>query len=84
MNCCNCNKELDNEIIAFCEKCEEYYCMKCTKDHNHGLSFFEYKNNDEYKNCIPIEERIKFKINLGVEISTYITWNSIKLKELEV
>ncbi|WP_405268525.1 hypothetical protein [Methanobrevibacter sp.] len=53
MNCCNCNKELDNEIIAFCEKCEEYYCMKCTKGHNHhGLSFFEYKNNEKY--LIPI------------------------------
>ena len=49
-----------------------------------SLRAFEYKNNGEYKNCIPIEERIKFKINLGVEISTYITWNSIKLKELEV
>lgn len=49
-----------------------------------SLRAFEYKNNDGYKNCIPIEERIKFKINLGVEISTYITWNSIKLKELEV
>lgn len=44
MNCCSkCNKELDNEIIAFCEKCEKYYCMNCTKGHNHGLSFFEYK-----------------------------------------
>ena len=52
MNCCNCNKELDNEIIAFCEKCEEYYCMNCTKNHNHGLSFFEYKDNEKY--LIPI------------------------------
>ena len=53
-------------------------------DHYLSWRAFEYKNNGEYKNCIPIEERIKFKINLGVEISTYITWNSIKLKELEV
>lgn len=52
MNCSKCNKKLDNEIIAFCEKCEEYYCMKCTKDHNHGLSFFECKNRE--LNLIPI------------------------------
>ena len=52
MNCFKCNKEFDDEIIAFCEKCEEYYCMKCTKGHNHGLTFFEYKNGEKY--LIPI------------------------------
>lgn len=53
MNCSNCKRELDNEIIAYCEKCEKYYCMKCSKGHdNHGLSFFEYRNNE--KILIPI------------------------------
>lgn len=40
MKCTNCGKTLKNEIIVFCEKCEEYYCMKCSRKHkNHGLTF---------------------------------------------
>lgn len=49
-----------------------------------SLRAFEYQSNIEYKNDIPIEERMKFKINSNAEIITYITWSSIKLKKLEV
>lgn len=45
VNCDNCGKELNNEIIAYCEKCEEIYCMSCCKGHSHGLSFRRYENN---------------------------------------
>ena len=43
MRCDNCNKDLNNEIIAYCEKCEEIYCMSCCKGHSHGLSFMRYE-----------------------------------------
>ena len=52
MKCANCNKVLNDEIIAFCEKCEEIYCMSCCKGHGHGLSFMRYKNNELF--TIPI------------------------------
>lgn len=45
MKCANCNRTLKNEIIAFCEKCEEMYSMNCCKDHSHGLTFIEYEND---------------------------------------
>lgn len=44
MRCDNCNKDLNNEIIAYCEKCEEIYCMSCCKGHSHGLSFMRYEH----------------------------------------
>ena len=46
MRCGKCKKNLNNETIAFCEKCEEYYCMNCsTKHRKHNLTFFKVKNN---------------------------------------
>lgn len=45
LRCCECNKELNNEDITYCEKCEEYYCMECSYKHvNHGIVFFRYEN----------------------------------------
>lgn len=45
MKCANCKKTLKDEIVAYCEKCEEIYCMNCCKGHTHGLSFMKYENN---------------------------------------
>ena len=40
MNCDLCGETLKNGIIAFCEKCEKYYCMNCyTKHRKHQLIF---------------------------------------------
>ncbi|MEE0025253.1 hypothetical protein [Methanobrevibacter sp.] len=45
MKCAECKKELNNELIAFCEKCEKYYCISCSSNHGHKLSFCDYTNN---------------------------------------
>ncbi|WP_296851860.1 hypothetical protein [uncultured Methanobrevibacter sp.] len=46
MKCSDCNKDLKDELIAFCEKCEKYYCIKCSIKHKtHGLTFARLKND---------------------------------------
>lgn len=55
LRCRGCNKQLNNNDLAYCEKCEEYYCMECCYKHvNHGIVFFRYEN-----------EKLN-KINVGV------------------
>ena len=50
MECSDCNKILNNEPVAYCEKCEEYYCMDCCYKHvNHGIVFFRYENKQLHK-----------------------------------
>lgn len=47
MKCSDCNKDLNNELIAFCEKCEKYYCIKCSMKHKtHGLTFARLENDN--------------------------------------
>lgn len=46
MKCFSCGKKIDDEPVAFCEKCEKYYCMDCCHKHiNHGIIFFRNKND---------------------------------------
>ena len=46
MKCESCGKTLNNEPIAFCEKCEKYYCMNCyTKHRNHEINFHRITND---------------------------------------
>lgn len=50
LRCSDCNKQLNNEEITYCEKCEKYYCMECCYKHsNHGIVFFRYENEQLYK-----------------------------------
>ena len=45
MKCDSCGKTLKDGIIAFCEKCEKYYCMNCyTKHRNHGIIFKRFRD----------------------------------------
>ena len=46
MKCNSCGKTLNDEMIAFCEKCEKHYCMDCyTKHRNHKLIFKRLEND---------------------------------------
>lgn len=46
MECSDCGKDLNDGIISFCEKCERYYCMDCSRKHNnHRLTFARLDNN---------------------------------------
>lgn len=46
MKCDSCGKTLEDKIIAFCEKCEKYYCMNCSKKHNHNeINFLRIDDN---------------------------------------
>lgn len=50
MKCSNCERNLNDEIIAFCEKCEKYFCMECSSKHNsHRLTFARLENNNLIK-----------------------------------
>lgn len=45
MKCDSCKRTLNDELVAFCEKCEKYYCMNCyTKHRNHKLIFNRLEN----------------------------------------
>ena len=52
----------------------------------HYLSWraFEYKNNEEYKQDKPVGEKINLKMNVKVEINTYISWEKIKAKSIPI
>lgn len=63
MKCDECNKQFNNEIIAYCEKCEKIYCMDCCKGHSHGLSFMRYENNEF------------FTIDIGVTAMGYVDYH---------
>lgn len=46
MKCDSCGKTLEDEIIAFCEKCEKYYCMNCSIKHKHNeINFLRIDDN---------------------------------------
>lgn len=46
MNCDSCGKILKDELVAYCEKCEKFYCMNCyTKHRNHKLIFKRLAND---------------------------------------
>lgn len=46
MKCSDCGKDLNDGLISFCEKCEEYYCIECSRKHNnHRLTFARVENN---------------------------------------
>ena len=46
MNCDSCGKILKDELVAYCEKCEKFYCMNCyTKHRNHKLVFKRLTND---------------------------------------
>ena len=46
MRCEKCKKDLNYKLIAFCEKCEKYYCMDCSIEHRkHNLTFHRLENN---------------------------------------
>lgn len=57
-----------------------------TKYIDHYLSWraYEYKKNFEYDYGLNEKEKIKLQINLKTEITTYISWNSIKEKVLNI
>lgn len=45
---------------------------------------FEYKNSEEYRQDKTVIEKIKFKMNVKVEINTYISWEKIKAKSIPI
>lgn len=46
MKCDSCEKTLKDETIAFCEKCEKYYCMNCSINHKHNeINFLRIDDN---------------------------------------
>lgn len=46
MKCSGCGKDLNDGLMSFCEKCEKYYCMDCSRKHNvHRLTFTRLENN---------------------------------------
>ena len=57
-----------------------------TKYIDHYLSWraYEYKKNFEYDYGLNEEEKNKLQINLKIKITTYISWNCIKEKVLNV
>lgn len=56
MKCNKCNKNITKGFIAFCEKCERYFCMNCLSQHkHHEFSFLKVKNG-----------KISYRINTGI------------------
>lgn len=46
MKCDSCGKTFEDEILAFCEKCEKYYCMNCSINHKHNeINFLRIDDN---------------------------------------
>ncbi|PWB88076.1 hypothetical protein [Methanobrevibacter thaueri] len=46
MKCDSCGKTFEDDIIAFCEKCEKYYCMNCSIKHKHNeINFLRIEDN---------------------------------------
>lgn len=53
-------------------------------DHYLYWRLFEYKNNFKQKREMPSKERMKIKVHLTSDITTYVSWKSIKSKTLPI
>ena len=63
MKCADCGKEIDNTVIAYCEKCEKYYCMDCASNNHHHINLFSNNRLRFY----PVKDGVKGKeISVGV------------------
>ena len=53
-------------------------------DHYLYCRLFEYKNNFKQRREMPSKERMKIKVHLTSDITTYVSWKSIKSKTLPI